>query len=174
MVLKQIFDPVISAFCYRLSFHNLNVIILSYPSSLGCFLLPIIHPQSLSHYIISSLFSRLLPVTDYPSTISMSSYHVIIPVLSAASCYLLSIHNLHAIISSHPSSLGCFLFKLPIIDPQSLHNHIMSSQFFRLLPCCRLSIHNFYVTIPSHPCSLSCFLLPIIHSPSLPHHITSS
>ena len=93
---------------YQLSIHNLYN--WSHPSSVGCFLLQIIHPQSL--HLVSSQFSRLLPVTDYPSTIST---YRLIPVLLAASCYRLSIHNLNVIKSSHPSSLSCFL--LPIIHP---------------------------------------------------------
>ena len=107
-----------AASCYRLFIHNLYI--WSHPSFLGCFLLQIIHPQSL--HTVSSLFCWLLPVTDYPSTISTSSCHLI-QVLSAASCYLLSIHNLYKIISSQPSSLGCFL--LPTIHPLSLQNHIL-------------------------------------------------
>ena len=139
------FIPVLSAdSCYLLSIHNLYVIILSHPSSLGCYLLPIIHPQSLLHHFISSQFSQLIPVTFYPSTISVKSYHFI-PVLSVASCYLLSIHNLYVIILSHPSSVGCL--------------------------CYQVSTHYLYQIISPYSSSVGCFLLQIIYPQPLRHHI---
>ena len=102
-----------------------------HPSSLGCYLLPMIHPQPLRHHIISSQLSPLIPVTYYPSTTSTSSYHLI-PALSTDSDYLLSIHNLRTIIPFHRSSLGCFLLLITL--PQSLRHHIISSEFFQLIP----------------------------------------
>ena len=146
-----------SCLSYRSSIHNRYIIISCHPSSLGCF-----------------------HVAVYLSTISTSLYHLI-PVLSAASCYQLSIHRLYLIISPHPRSLGCFL--LPIIHPQSLRHHIISSQFSQILP-----IHNICTIISSYPSSLRYFLstisapsyhlIPVLSDTSHPqylhHHIISS
>ena len=188
-------SPVLSASsCYRLSIHNGYIIISFHPSSFSCFLLPIIHPQSLRHNVISSQFPGLLSVTHFPSTMATSPYHLI-PVPSLASCYLSFTHNLNVKMSSHSSSLGFFL--LPICHPQSLRHHIISSRFPTLIPVTynpstistssyrliqvlpaasfyRLSIHNLFVIIPAHPSSLNCYLLPIIHPQSQRHHILSS